>query len=90
MENRWGVSKGFNNCELFSVVSLLPQKAVTLLLFFGGGLWLCTKWHGSGGREPQLHPLIRKDGPVGKISTWPAVNPKVFFEGAFGMSNTVT
>ena len=32
-----GLSKGFNNCELFSVVSLLPQKAVTLLLFFWGG-----------------------------------------------------
>lgn len=44
-----GLSKGFNNCELFSVVSLLPQKAVTLLLFFLGGLWLRTKWHGSNG-----------------------------------------
>ena len=32
-----GLSKGFNNCELFSVVSLLPQKAVTLWLFFLGG-----------------------------------------------------
>lgn len=59
MENRWGVSKGFNNYELFSIVSLLPQKAVTLLLFFLGGAlalykvaWL--RWQGAP--APPLDP----------------------------------